>query len=83
MATYKVNVIQKLGKYHMAMWEATGSKVDPAENPAQDNVNDVLKSLQGAIESGKLEEGKDSIIFRGIAYEDFVQLTKEISRATY
>ncbi|MBN1946392.1 MAG: hypothetical protein JW797_12000 [Bradymonadales bacterium] len=83
MATYKVDVISQLGKYYMAMWEANSPKKNPADNPAHDTLSDVVRRVVSEIEDRNLHEGKDAVIFRGIAFEDFSQLTREISRATY
>ena len=83
MATYKIEIIARLGKFHGVFFEATGAKVDPADAPAHGSVGDVWKSVEKEIESRGLDEDSDSIIFRGIAYDDFTKLAREVRMATY
>ena len=58
MATYKFDVIQKLGKYHSIMYEAGGAKANPLDTPARDSIADVLDALQAEIgKRGKSSSG--------------------------
>ncbi len=83
MATYKVEVVSRLGKLHASLYEATGSKIDPTETPPHDSITDIWKALEAQIEQRGLDEETDSIIFRNIAYDDFSKLSREIRMATY
>ena len=83
MATYKLDIIQRFGKYHAAFYSAESAKKDPAESPSVESIEDVLKQLGGFIEDNKLEEKKDAIIFRNIAFDDFAMLNREVKMANY
>ena len=83
MATYKVEIIARLGKFHGVFFEASGPKADPADAPALGSVEDVWKGIENEIETHGLDEDSDSIIFRGIAYDDYTKLAREVRMATY
>ncbi|MCA9562135.1 MAG: hypothetical protein KC561_01540 [Myxococcales bacterium] len=83
MATYKVDVISKLGKFHYALWEASGPKGDPNDSAAHDNLDDVVSSLRRDIDNAGFDDEDDSVIFRGIAYDDIGRLSREIKMGTY
>lgn len=83
MATYKVEIVARLGKLHASFYEVGGSKVNPSDTPALDNVEDVIKVVQTEITSRNLNEDGDSVIFRNIAYDDFTKLSREIKMAKY
>ncbi len=83
MATYKVDVMKQLGKFHAAFWSATGAKANALDTPGFDSLPDAVKAIETAIEKAGLDDGSDSVIFRGIAYEDFSMLSHQIARATY
>ena len=83
MASYKIDVIQRLGKYHMAIWEATGPKPTLTDTPSIASLEDVVKAVESQLEEKGIVDKKDSVTFRGIAYEDQRGLLFEIRRATY
>jgi len=83
MATYKLDIIKRHGKFHAAFYGATDPKPDPAESPAQESIGDVWKQVTKTIEDKKLDEENDSIIFRNIAYDDFTMLAREVKMGTY
>lgn len=83
MATYKVDIVSRHGKLHSVFFPADGPKGDPLTNPAQDSIEDILAGLDKEIEKNKLDEEADSIIWRGIAYDNFSQLRREIKMANY
>ena len=83
MASYKLDVVSRLGKFHRAFYEATGAKGDPLDTEANDSLDDLCKAIVGDIEAAGLDEESDTIIFRNIAYDNYTQLTREVKRATY
>jgi hypothetical protein len=83
MATYKVEVMSRHGKFHHALFSANGPKGDPLSNKAFENIDDLVASLAAEIESKGLDEEQDPIIWRNIAYDDYDQLKREIRLATY
>ena len=83
MATYKLDIIARHGKYYSVLYPAGGGKGNPLDNEPADNIGDILENLEEEIESKGLDEENDSIIFRQIAYDDFTSLAREIKRATY
>ncbi len=83
MATYKVEMTKQLGKFHAAFWNASGAKTSPLDSPGFESLADAVKAIETAIDKAGLDDDNDSVIFRGIAYDDFAMLTREIGRATY
>jgi hypothetical protein len=83
MATYKIEVVKKLGKYHAALYDTAGAKQDPADAKGHASLGDMVKELQGKIEKAGLDDASDSVIFRGIAYDDFGRLYRDVARGTY
>ena len=83
MATYKVDVVKQYGKFHAAFWNASAAKANPLDSPGFEGLTDAVKAIETAIEKAGLDDDSDSVIFRGIAYDDFTMLAREIGRATY
>jgi hypothetical protein len=83
MATYKVEVVSRHGKFHSALFAANGPKADPLQNKAFGSVEDLVAALASEIEAKGLDEEQDPIIWRNIAYDDYDQLKREIRLATY
>jgi hypothetical protein len=83
MASYKVEVTQRLGKFHTVIWQATAAKPNVEDSPALDSVADCVKTVEAEIEERGINLGADSLTFRGIAYEDLNSLTREIKMGTY
>ena len=83
MASFKLNVVHRYGKYYSALYKATDAQGDPLSNPAQPSPEDLSKQVRAQIESLGLDEEEDSIIFRGVSYESFRQLENEVRMAKY
>jgi hypothetical protein len=83
MATYKVEIVQRHGKYHQAFYDANGPKGNPLDSKAAESIDDIVKAVQGEIEKRHLDPDQDTVIFRNIGYSDFSMLTREIKRGTY
>lgn len=83
MASYKLDVLSRLGKFHRAFYDATGAKGDPRDSEAIASLDDLCKAITADIEAAGLDEESDTIIFRNIAYDNYSQLTREVKRATY
>ncbi len=83
MATYKLDIVQRHGKYHAAFYGATAPKADPLESPALESIADIWKQVTKTIDEKKLDEENDAIIFRQIAFDDFTMLAREVKMATY
>lgn len=83
MATYKVEIVARLGKFQGVFFAAGGPKKDPTDSPQFATIKDVWEAIEKEISSAGLDEDSDSIIFRGIAYDDFGKLAREVRMATY
>lgn len=80
MPSYKLDVVKRFAKLHFALWVATEARPDLLKTKAYDAVDDLLADARKA--TSKLGPG-DSIIFRGIAYDDRGELFGEVKRAEY
>ena len=83
MASYKVDVLKNLGKFHAVLWLAGDAKPNANDTPALDSIGDVIKTVEAEIEERSISFGNDSVAFRGIAYEDPGMLLREIRSGTY
>ncbi len=83
MATFKIDIIQRHGKFHVAFYGATEPKADPLQSPALESIADIWKQVLKTIDEKKLDEENDAIIFRNIAFDDFTMLAREVKMATY
>lgn len=83
MATYKLDVVSNLGKFHAALYAASGEKQAATTEPAHNTLDALVSNLNKRFKQQGVSEDQDAIIFRGIAYEDFSRLAREIKMATY
>ena len=83
MATFKFNAVQRYGKFHGALYEASGPKKDPLQHPAQESTTSLSAFLNAQISELGLDEDNDTIIFRNNSYDDFAALEKAVRLATY
>ena len=83
MATYKFDGIQRFGKFYGTFYKANAAKPDPLKNNALSDAKALSDYLRAQIAEGGLVEDEDSIIFRGVDYEDFEQLLREVRMSTY
>jgi hypothetical protein len=83
MATYKLSIVSKLGKFYLAFGTSSAPKVEPTQNPALGSVSEVVSELKKQIETKKLEGTSDTIIYRNIAYDDWELLSREVALSTF
>ena len=67
MATYKLEIKRQYGKFFHAVFPATGQP--PRDMPESASIKEVIEKIKKEFLATSLEDG-DSIIFRGIAYDD-------------
>jgi hypothetical protein len=83
MATYKLDVVSNLGKFHASLYAASGEKQPTTTVPSHNNLDTLVSNLNKQFKQKGVSEDQDAIIFRGIAYEDFSRLARDIKMATY
>ncbi|MCA9523533.1 MAG: hypothetical protein KC609_21305 [Myxococcales bacterium] len=78
MATYKLSVSKRFGKFYYTFHQATEQGKENADG--LDQLDDVLKAVAKDFE-GHVKSAEDSVIFRGIAYDSWNAL-KQVVRSS-
>ena len=81
MATYKVDVKMKFGKYSVHVWKATDRPGDAIAADLATSKVAVDSAVKG-VQAAGFEEG-DEVIFRDSAYSSLAELKFVMSRAPY
>jgi|ETNmetMinimDraft_26_1059896.scaffolds.fasta_scaffold238502_1 hypothetical protein len=81
MATYKVDVKMKFGKYSAHVWKATERPGDAVAGDLDSSKAAVTSVIDGVKAAG-FSEG-DEIIFRDNAYASLAELKHVMNRAPY
>ncbi len=80
MATYKLEIKKRFGKFYHSVY-AAGAQPE-RETPESASIKEVLEKLKSGFLKDTFKDG-DSVIFRGIAYEDVHQLVPIVRDADY
>lgn len=81
MATYKVDVKMKFGKYSVHVWNATERAGDAVASDLA-TAKGAIDSCITAVKAAGYKEG-DEVIFRDSAYASLAELKHVMSRAPY
>lgn len=81
MATYKVDIKMKFGKYSSHVWKATERPGEPVAADLESSKVAVEKCID-AIKAAGFQKG-DEVIFRESAYASLGELKHVMSRAPY
>lgn len=79
MATLKLGVNMKYGRFFVNLSSSTGEILSQAEF---NSLNEILADVEKKYKNNEIAEG-DSVIFKGVAYSDLPSLKEAMRKAKY
>ena len=83
MASYKIEIQKKFGKFQYRIYKAGGAKPDFGASGDLATVQDVLAGMDKQLSGIGYDEDSDDLVFRGVAYSDVPSLKVLVRDATY
>jgi hypothetical protein len=83
MASYKLEIQKKFGKFQYIIYKAGAAKPDFGKNGDLATIQDVLGGMDKELSGIGYDEDGDDLVFRGVAYSDVSSLKVLVRDATY